>query len=546
MDNRYRSYDGAHNNLQKPFWGKVGSHLLRDAPLAYADNSAEIAERVRSKTGENIPNPRDVSNTLCRRPPIKKAKRHEQEEGQSLGHEADNDNPAPEHTESVAHQQSGLSDFMWVWSQFLEHELVLLEAHQPYEPIEIAVMQGDPVFEWGGSIPFSRSRYDSSTGSGVNNPRQQVNGQSAFLDGSSIYGTDVLRAAALRRFDGTGRLKCSESLHGDLLSYNLAGFQNAQSSSNTEPSAYFLSGDLRVNEHVMVSAMHTLFMREHNRLCMELPARYPYLAGDDEATYQFARKIVSAIIQSITYYEFLPALLGENALNPYQGYQADVNPSIGSTFAVIAFRFTHNLMPEQLRLGKSRKTLQTRETYFNPRLLRYLGIESLLEGRMRQSMRKLSIGVPEDLRNLLLNYMGGRAQTFLDFAALTIQRGRDHGLPDYNAVRQAYGLTRIQHFEDMTADHKLQDALEKLYQSVDHIDPWVGAMIESPLEHAQVGALNYVVLKDQFERLRDGDRYWFENDPMLSELSGTLSKIRLSHVLRRNTRLRHVAENVFR
>lgn len=543
MDNRYRSYDGAYNNLQKPFWGKIGCHLLRDAPLAYADNSAEMAERVRSKTGENIPNPRDVSNTLCQRPRLLKTKnngQHQPEKG--VNNAQTNDQPS----EKSVHKNSGLSDFMWVWSQFLEHELVLLDTHQPREVMDISVMQGDPVFEWGGSIPFSRSRYDPATGSGVNNPRQQVNGQTAFLDGSSIYGTDVLRAAALRRFDGTGRLKCSESLHGDLLSYNLAGFQNAQSASNTEPSAYFLSGDVRVNEHVMVSAMHTLFMREHNRLCMELPARYPYLAGDDEATYQFARKIVGAIIQSITYYEFLPALLGNDALNPYQGYQEEVNPSISSVFATVAFRFTHNMMPEQLRLGRSRKTLKTRETYFNPRLLRYLGVEPLLEGRMRQSMRKLSVDIPEDLRNLLLNYMGGRAQTFLDFSALTIQRGRDHGLPDYNTVRQAYGLTRIQRFEDMTADHKLQDALEKLYQSVDNIDPWVGAMIESPLEHAQIGALNYVVLKDQFERLRDGDRYWFENDPLLSELRSTLSKIRLSHLLRRNTKLRHVAENVFR
>jgi len=332
---------------------------------------------------------------------------------------------------------------------------------------------------------------------------------------------------------------------GELLSYNLAGFKNSQSSANSEPSCYFLSGDPRANEHVLLTAIHTLLMREHNRLFLELPGRYPQLAGDDEATYQFARKIIGAIIQSITYNEFLPALLGEGSLNPYTGYREDVNPSINTTFAVCAFRLTHVMMPNQIRLGKSRKTLPINQAYFNPRLLKHLGIESLFEGRLRQAIHQSDSSIPEGLQNLVMSYSGAQVQAFLDFASLTTQRGRDHGLPDYNTVRQAYGLTRIVNFDDMVGDQKKQDALERLYQSVDNIDPWIGAMLEKKLESSQLGALNFVVLKDQFERLRDGDRFWFENDPMLTELKPTLSKIRLSHLLKRNTRLRQVPENVF-
>jgi hypothetical protein len=523
MDDRYRSYDGSNNNKVKPFWGNKGIHLLRDAPVAYADNTSEMAERVRSKTGENIPNPRDVSNAISRR--LQDVNVSVQENNMPL---------------------VDLSDFFWVWTQFLEHELLLLEFSSPLESVDVQVMPGDPVFSSGGAIPFNRSKYDKSTGTGVNNPRQQLNMQTAFLDGASIYGIDPVRASALRRFDGTGRLKSAEGETGDLLSYNLAGFKNAQSSANAEPSCYFLSGDIRVNEHLLITSMHTLFMREHNRLCMELPSRYPYLAGDDEATYQFARKIIGAIIQSITYNEYLPLLLGDNALNAYTGYKEDVNPSISSVFAAVAFRFSHSMMPANLRLGKSRKTLQLREIYFNPRLLRYVGIEPLLEGRFYQRMQAISSQLPEDLRNLVLHYNGITTQSFLDFAALTIQRGRDHGLPDYNTLRQSYGLTRLNRFDDLTTDQKLQDDLEKLYQSIDHLDPWVGAMIEKHLDYAQVGAINYVVMKDQFERLRDGDRFWFENDPMLSELRGTLAKLRLSHVIRRNTRINNVPENIFK
>lgn len=521
MDNRYRSYNGSNNNQQKTYWGKAGIHLLRDAPVAYADNVSEMAERVRSKTGENIPNPRDVSNLLCQR--LKTSTNHEH----NLG------------------QRSNLSDFIWIWSQFLEHELFFSEAASPLESYDIHVMQGDPVFEWGGMIPFNRSTYDSQSGTGVNNPRQQLNNQTAFLDGSSLYGTDTLRAAALRRFDGTGRLKSTESPMGELLSYNLAGFKNAQSSSNSEPACYFLSGDPRVNEHVLITAVHILLMREHNRLCLELPGRYPHLAGDDEATYQFARKIVGAIIQNITYHEFLPALLGEGVLNPYTGYKEDVNPSINTIFAICSFRLTHLMMPDQIRLGKSRKTLSMNQAYFNPRLLKHLGLESLFEGRLRQTLQIIDTSIPDGLRNLVMSYSGTHMPAFLDFASLTIQRGRDHGLPDYNTVRQAYGLTRISNFDEMTSDQKKQDALERLYQSVDNIDPWVGGMLEKKLQSSQLGALNFVVLKDQFERLRDGDRFWFEHDPMLSELKTALGKVRFSHIIKRNTRLHQVPENVF-
>ena len=71
---------------------------------------------------------------------------------------------------------------------------------------------------------------------------------------------------------------------------------------------YYVAGDVRVNEQTGLTAIQTLFMREHNRQASILAAANP--TWTDEQIYQQARKIVGAEIQSITYQGFLPALLG--------------------------------------------------------------------------------------------------------------------------------------------------------------------------------------------------------------------------------------------
>ena len=92
----------------------------------------------------------------------------------------------------------------------------------------------------------------------------------------------------------------------------------------------YCKGDIRANEQIGLIAMHTLFVREHNRLADLISSHYP--DTDDEQIYQLARKIVSAEIQAITYKEFLPALLGPYApdLGSYTGYDASVDPTLAN------------------------------------------------------------------------------------------------------------------------------------------------------------------------------------------------------------------------
>ena len=88
------------------------------------------------------------------------------------------------------------------------------------------------------------------------------------------------------------------------------------------------NGDERANEQVALTAMHTLFVREHNRLADEITAQEPGLSGEE--IYQRARLIVGAEVQVVTYKELLPLLLGPGALSPYAGYDASVNAGITS------------------------------------------------------------------------------------------------------------------------------------------------------------------------------------------------------------------------
>jgi len=105
----------------------------------------------------------------------------------------------------------------------------------------------------------------------------------------------------------------------------------------------------------------------------------------------------------------------------------------------------------------------------------------------------------------------------LDLGAFNIQRGRDHGLPSYGEYRRWCGLDNRQTMEswnDLTQDIKqpeIRAKLQRLYGHPENIDVWVGGLLETPVPDGRVGPLVQCLLVDQFKRLRDGDRFWYEN-----------------------------------
>jgi hypothetical protein len=436
-----------------------------------------------------------------------------------------------------------LSAMVYAFGQFLDHDISLTPKANPTESFPIGVPTGDPEFDPQATgtaiIPFSRSRFDANSGTSTANPRRQINAVTAFIDGSQIYGSDLARANALRTFVG-GKLKTSP---GDLLPFNTLGFEN-QIPAGANPEDFFLAGDIRVNENVELTALHTLFVREHNRLADRIAARRP--TWSDERLYQTARRYVIAELQAITYGEFLPALLGGNALTPYQGYQSDVNPGINNEFATAAFRLGHSMLgPDVEFLDNSgqpvRSEIPLRDAFFAPGIVQSEGIATILKYLASDPAQEIDIRVVDEVRNFLFGPPGAGG---FDLASLNIQRGRDHGLDDYAALRIAYGLSPAMNFNDITDNVDLQLALANTYGSIDDIDVWVGGLAEDHAAGGSVGPLFRAIIADQFQRLRDGDRFWYEDSLTPSQVPHYRS-MTLAKVIRNNSATKNLQPNVF-
>jgi len=418
------------------------------------------------------------------------------------------------------------TDMVWQWGQFVDHDIDLTGGASPAEPFDIAVPRGDRSFDpfntGTQTIGLTRSDFVIDA-AGV---RQQMNGISAWIDGSNVYGSDQARADELRTLDGTGRLKTSA---GDLLPFNVNGLPNAGGPGST----LFLAGDVRANEQSGLTAMHTLFVREHNYWA----DRFGMLPIPGNLVYELARSIVSAELQAITYNEFLPALLGPDALEPYAGYDPTVNAEIANVFSTAAYRFGHSMLSATLlRLDSNLNEipaghLPLQNAFFNPPEITNHGLAPYLRGLANQQSQAVDTRLVDDVRNFLFGPPGAGG---FDLAALNIQRGREHGLPGYNQVRIDCGLAPRSSFAEISPDPALNGSLASVYANVDDIDAWVGILAEPPLAGALVGETTFTVLKNQFERLRDGDAYYYEN-VMSSGLRHFIARQTLSRIIRRNT-----------
>jgi len=482
----FRTIDGTGNNLANPDWGAAAVPFLRSASQAYGDG-------VGSPAGADRASARAVSNAVA-------------------AVLADKPN------------EKNATDYLWQWGQFIDHDFT--ETPVSDESFDIEVPAGDVFFD-----PFDTGAQtismDRSFGMMVGGVREQQNNITAYLDGSMVYGSEDHRAEALRAMDGTGRLKVSA---GDLLPFNVDMLDNAMSNSPV----FFLAGDLRSNEQTALTAMHTLFVREHNRLADELNADFPALSGDE--VYERARAIVTAQIQAITYNEWLPLLLGPGSIPAYSGYKPGVNAGATNEFATAAFRVGHTMLsPQLMRFGPDMQPysgghLDLADAFFDPQQTVDAGIEPTLRGLSRQRAQEIDGEIVDAVRNFLFGPPGAGG---FDLASLNIQRGRDHGLASYNEIRVAFGRPAAQSFADVCSDPDVQAALSSVYSSPDDIDAWVGLLAEDHKPGAMVGETLWLVLRDQFTRMRDGDRFWYERY-LPADVEREVERTTLGMIINRN------------
>ena len=95
----------------------------------------------------------------------------------------------------------------------------------------------------------------------------------------------------------------------------------------------------------------------------------------------------------------------------------------------------------------------------------------------------------EKLRHNVLLLPGKSHQFGMDLVALNIQRGRDHGLPGYNAYREVCGLGRVDRFAALQdlIPAKLVARLQLIYAHVDDIDLFVGGISEAAETESLLG-----------------------------------------------------------
>ncbi len=504
----FRTIDGTNNNIRRgrTDWGASATMFRRIFPAAYGAEDPSGA-----LNSDDRPSPREISNVVCNEP----------------------------ETIFTARLLNALG---YQWGQFLDHDITFTPTGNEYAPIPLP---GDEEI-FTAPIPFNRSEFEM-----INSQREQLNLNTAYIDGSMIYGSDEVRAAWLRTFTD-GKLKTSE---GDFLPYNTL---DGEITGEIDPNApvmdddngktvkTFVAGDVRASENPNLTGLHTVFLREHNRLCDLLIAQG---LTDDEEIYQIARKYVGALVQSITYNQHLPSL--GLRIDRYRGYRSNVPAAILNIFATAAFRLGHTQVSDEVLavdddcqwVGEGEFELV--DTFFNPTLFAEYGVDAWLKGATVHELYETNLLIDDALRNFLFGNLNDDVRFGLDLASINIQRGRDHGLPDYNTIRKRFTGRKAEQFSDISSVDSVATGLESLYDDIEKVDAWVGLLAEDLLPNSSLGRTVSAIWRTQFENLRDGDFYYYQNDPFLSRRTKIqIARTTLSDVIHRNTDLTSL-DNVF-
>ncbi|RZF47556.1 hypothetical protein LSTR_LSTR009092 [Laodelphax striatellus] len=530
---KYRTITGWCNNLHNPSYGKSFQPFIRLLSSVYEDGVG--SPRSLSILGKPLPSPRRVSTNI--------------------------------HTD-ISRPHTRYSLMVMQLAQITDHDLTFTpvgycfinegilnclacDSMVTFHPqcFPIPVPEDDPYFpavnETTGE-PFCIPATRSMPGQRTLGPREQTNQLTAYLDLSFVYGSDVCEARILRSLSG-GKLNYTRHpTRGKPLLPQIAAHPECRSPSRV----CFRAGDERASEQPGLTALHTIYMREHNRIAAGLAGLNPH--WNDETLYQEARRILTAVHQHIEFNEFLPRIFGWDGVRKhgltllndgyYDGYDDKCEATILNEFAAACFRFGHSLLrPHFRRVDHLHRPLEPpvrlRDHFFNPDIIFQTNIvDEIILGLLDTPMETLDNFITEEVTNHLFEK---KAVPFsgMDLVSLNIQRARDHGIRGYNFYREACNMTKVKTFDELYPQISLPliESLKSIYEHVDDIDLFPGGMSETPLPGGVLGPTFACVVGHQFRRLRSCDRFWYEtSDPLLRFTPTQLTEIRkmsLSRIL---------------
>ncbi|GFG31758.1 hypothetical protein Cfor_04198 [Coptotermes formosanus] len=511
---RYRRHDGDCNNLQHPTWGSALLPFKRLLPPAYADG---VSEPRANREGFPLPNPRVVS--------------------------------AHVHRDEGPHDHA-VSLMFAAWGQLMDHDLTFTAETKDPSDLREPNCCGSGRLRHPNCLPVSLPPDDRfyrlykqtcmnmlRSLAGVSQdcllgPRAQTNTATAYIDGNFLYGSNVRLGDELRLLK-RGLMKVLPAFSDlglkDLMPLKLQFPDDGCIRSS--PDIYcFLAGDNRANENMALAVLHTVFLREHNRIASELGDINPL--WDDEKLYQETRHILAATVQHITYTEFLPMLLGKETVEKYDlvpksegywdGYDPNVDVTIPSAFVTAAFRFGHSLLPSVLerwspshvRIGAQRLS----EVLKRPLDLYKPGwYDQYLIGLVNQVAQAMDHGITHEVTNHLFQQPSHRYG--MDLASLNLQRAREHGVPGYNNYRHLCGLQPLRRWSDMllALPNETVRRYQQVYEHPDDVDLWSAGISERPIPGSLVGPTFSCIIAQTFRNLRRGDRFWTITGDQTSE-----------------------------
>ncbi|XP_049773704.1 peroxidase-like, partial [Schistocerca cancellata] len=529
---RYRRYDGACNNLRHPQWGATGHPFRRLLPPDYADGVS--APRASSRSGFPLPNARRVSAAVH------------------------------SHRDSLEH---AVTMAFVAWGQMLDHDLTQTaetkasftqtdpdccgsdRGHRNCLPLSLP--RDDAFYRQHGQTCMSVLRSSAAVPQECRlGPRAQLNEVTSYIDAGFVYGSGMRLAYKLRTRRG-GQMRTLRAFphHGlkDLLPLKV-DFPDEGCIRPRKDIFCFLAGDIRVNEQLILTVLHTALVREHNRIAKELSYINPHWS--DEKLYQETRHIIAALVQHITYHEFLPMLLGRNSMEKHElllldeGYLNKYDPMVDATmtssFVTAAFRFGHSLLPNVVQrwsvshrfIGAQRLSGMLKQPFDLYKPGRY---DQYVMGMINQVPQAMDDGITQEVTNHL--FQKPTHHYGMDLASLNILRAREHGIPSYNEFREFCGLQRMDRFSSMLhiMDNATVGHYHKVYDHPDDVDLWSAGVAERPLPGSMVGPTFNCIISKMFHKLKFGDRFWYENDGWPSMFSldqlKEIRKVRLSRLL---------------